>query len=1505
MQIGVSKKPISTRPKTSTQQVKIIKTTDHRTLMCLTPNEENFFSSTNTKELLYGGKTSPKLKKIKKITPAQISARCSYNFDEIRSKIKIDCEKKDNEGMNTNVYNNLNNGNTNGIGNLHEFKSIQSLSVKNSTNGYLMTPMLGLGKSTKLIKEKDENNHISKNKNKNNHNLDSKNRTSSNPNIINSEGKSLEKDTIKKLIKKIEVLEERLKIKEVKIANLEKIINEKSECARLDKLNFLLNTLEEKIHTEIYNYKIYAENNLKQYPRLNTNSHKIFSSNNNDISFRFNEKTDLTHLNTRNNNKFISNNSLLHISPSLGVGFNEKNNFFDVNSPVLEQIGNPYINKISNTNFTASSHHINNNLNKNNMQKKTESNFNLNSKYNNLNVNVENFNNMQEKTRQNNTAIQVIYSLEPEEDSSKNLVKDHLQDNIDQCNDDKIQVKKIRFSEDILDNNNNDNNNNQNMNILLTNRKNQSNYDINNSTKKNHPVLFDSLDNNTNKSIFGKSLLEKDLDNIKTKIKLQKSKSFLKQLTLSYRNRNNFNTNNNNNNYEDYSSNTNMENNHNIKESKSFVNQIPLSNVSKSVDKKPNLNIDINNEVNYENILNNTTNKRQRSRYLSDDMAFENENNQKSTNLKSIFSQNLIALLEKIINLLNCLRETILDSKKYSIFVKEKEKQFNQMKTELDAYKLREKQSKKIYENLKSKINDLEYEKTRLAKFSKSDQILKMMESNSDNYFAKQNIDLKRRLEIACMLLVKKKEKVSRLNNKVDYLNSQIKEILKSKNYFANEEKRMIEMLHKKLVYEKITKGEEKIIDFLTSDNAINKELEMEEENNLKIPNLNYEMSENLQFRIDKLKEDYKEIMKDILGNDSLEFIKIFMAFDDMEKENTLIFIVDQLKSYINFSQKLNSLLFFFIHSLNYSKDELMLQMRLKFTDIFDAERVTLWAFDDYVNQYNTMLDMNKIIVDANEQYFDIISKNGIYKKSKINKEENKGPEIDFDAKKNSFIKSKQKNHNSHLLHSNSPNANEFSSKNSSNIENKNLSAKNFSKYNDNEKESNNENNMKVDFNTNKNRSIKSLSLKKNLSKKPDSLIMNNSDDKDDIANESNQSINENNKKNINYTNDYNSGWFPTNKISADNTYQIKSSVVGKEWEASQQKKSSDLMLITEEKIHLESNNKDFNEAYDLDVAGVYNKKLNIDDSNFNFPKNQNIATNALLMNKENNNNNYEYNQNANDQGNISAFHKNLIGDNLKRKEFRIYPETLEKIFSVNSHVESILAVPIKNNIYYGFLEIINSKQGYFSLDDEYLIYIISKYLKIFLYKYNVEEANLKERNKDMIPNAIIKIMSTRNFFDLTKVFEEKSNELISSAGAKLVFIDTKKNELIYYKNNNNNRVVRRAIGGIAGLSIKLNTGILCKYPKHDENYNELIDIEIKSNYNCFYSIPLKKENFGIYAVFQFIMIREENVEMQGQKKVSTHKIEILDYFREMAIDLLSNCLANTVNCISDNQYFS
>ena len=67
-------------------------------------------------------------------------------------------------------------------------------------------------------------------------------------------------------------------------------------------------------------------------------------------------------------------------------------------------------------------------------------------------------------------------------------------------------------------------------------------------------------------------------------------------------------------------------------------------------------------------------------------------------------------------------------------------------------------------------------------------------------------------------------------------------------------------------------------------------------------------------------------------------------------------------------------------------------------------------------------------------------------------------------------------------------------------------------------------------------------------------------------------------------------------------------------------------------------------------------------------------------------------------------------------------------------------------------------------------------------------------------------------------------------------------------------------------------------------------------NNNSFYSIPLKYKN-EVFAIFQFAMLRDEKIENQ-QKRLSTHQIEILDYFRESCIEIITNCLIKTVERI-------
>jgi len=1198
----------TSRPKTSSQ-LKIIKTSDYRTIMCVTPKQNDLFVTPDAIKDYPVGSISKNLKQIKKIKMNNVNSILNTNSLEEREKIVNNLHynnEQNKEELPKNLFEkneqnqeiiNFCNGVTKynyianlNLKNLGELSSPQSINLNfNNQNNTLITPTLGFKFSNQISSEKQIN--FKKE--------------------LNSR-KETENETFKKLLETIQILEERLKIKEIKIAKLEKKINSKSESARLDKLNFLINILEEKINKEIINYRINLNENSKK------SSRKIL--NHLDISSKLNEKNNINNI-SMTNNKLLSNNNSILLSANEYLCGNHIRNSCDIN-------------------FLSYSDNI------------------ISPK--NLNFNIIN-NNELDKVNDKNDFIYSNTCRRPE----ISLSEMKRRKSIDEIND---QIIRDRDSNKIINKNILDEQN-------TGNRKN---------SHDEYARQFEKLKSEIIHNIGADKLLKIENQDIDR---------------------------------------------NNIEKSVNHSKSLDIRKLSKGYPKIQIQNLIVDNKTN--------------SNY-----------------------QNLMFTLENVIWILNDLKDNILDSKKFTIYVKEKEKQFNHIKKELDLYKQREKQSKKIYENLKSKISDLEFEKTKLTKYSKSDKILKMMEANSDNYFAKQNIDLKRRLEIACLLLVKKKEKIKRLNEKVEVLNDQIKVIITSKGYFEDEEKKMMEVLHKKLVYEKIAKGEEKILDFISNEN---KEINNNNDNFLKNTNkisnkLNYEMSENLEYRIEKLKDDFKETMKDILHTETQEFLKIYQNFDEYEKENILNFIVEQLKSYIRFSQKLNSLIFFFIHSLNYNKDEIMIQLRLKFTEIFESERVTLWAFDDYVNQYHTISDMKKIILDSNEEYFDKISKNGIYKKSKIFKEENKGPQINFNTT----------------------------------------------------------------INNNSNNYLRGLSAKKiNQSIKENEKI---------YENEKKYSFNESPQKINNLSESLKIG---ENEINNNKLIDKK---------GSDDFKSNKILEMSWDK----------NEGFKDDKTG--------DDNQLNFDNIKNSIQNIKTLN-----------------------------------ENEIYPPNIQKIFSQNSPVNSILAIPIKNNTYYGLIEVINSKKGYFSLDDEYLIYIISKYLKTFLYNFNMEEAKQKEHNKDMIPSSIIEIMSRRDFFSLTKSFEIKLNELINSRDTKLILIDNITNEFLYYKHSNNN-LIRKAIGGIAGLSLKLNTGILCKYPNHDENYNELIDIQLISNNNCFYSIPLKKENFGVFAIFQFIMMREENTDLH-QKKISTHQIEILDYFREMALEIMSNCLQNTINCI-DPEYF-
>src|SRR5690606_8710644 len=134
-----------------------------------------------------------------------------------------------------------------------------------------------------------------------------------------------------------------------------------------------------------------------------------------------------------------------------------------------------------------------------------------------------------------------------------------------------------------------------------------------------------------------------------------------------------------------------------------------------------------------------------------------------------------------------------------------------------------------------------------------------------------------------------------------------------------------------------------------------------------------------------KLREKYKDLMKEIIENGTGEFVKHFSSVDKNENERLVEFITDQMLSHMEMSKRFNKLSNFFIDSLNFNKDDLLLYIRLKLVELFDAERVTLCIYDQHSHEFYTIVNFVKYSESANDSYFQEVLKNsngiGVYNK--------------------------------------------------------------------------------------------------------------------------------------------------------------------------------------------------------------------------------------------------------------------------------------------------------------------------------------------------------------------------------------------------------------------------------------------------------------------------------------------------------------------------------------------
>lgn len=577
---------------------------------------------------------------------------------------------------------------------------------------------------------------------------------------------------------------------------------------------------------------------------------------------------------------------------------------------------------------------------------------------------------------------------------------------------------------------------------------------------------------------------------------------------------------------------------------------------------------------------------------------------------------------KNLVKILSSINDNLGHVKKNQEYLITRDRQsYLDMKDELEKCKEKEVIYKQRLEKFSVEISLLEKENIDLKNMRKIERVKKVIEANSDSFLARENADLKRRLEISCNFLLKKKEKIEKLNEKINSLNKKLNDILKSRTFSENEEHKINEKIMKKIKNES-----HPISNLNTGSNFYDADYE----------------KRTIDFRTEKLKEKYRDLIHEISENGTGEFVKHFLGSEKEEQERLIEFICDQMLSSMDFSKRLNKMCSFFIDSPNFSSEEFIVYIRLKFLEIFDAERVTLWIFDQYLNEFYTMANFQKHSVSGNDSY---------------------------------------------------------------------------------------------------------------------------------MMNVLNQ--------------------------------------------------------------------------------GIYNKYM----------------------------------------------------DNLIVEQSPIYSSNIEKIFVSNNATKSVLAIPIvdsSNDQVYGILEAINSHNLIFGYDEEYLIYIVSNYIKYFLNKFSKEEAENKHNTRETIYSSIIKVMLQKDISSLCYMFQREMKSLIDAVEVKIILVDFKDESFIFYSKDK--ELKRCPTAGIAGATYKSRTGVFCKYPNVDDTYNPIVDIECETLNSSFYSIPLRREPHGIFAVLQFSNELSDSTDLQ-YKSSSSNQISKLDYFREKIIEVMSVSFQNALNNI-DPQYF-
>lgn len=242
-----------------------------------------------------------------------------------------------------------------------------------------------------------------------------------------------------------------------------------------------------------------------------------------------------------------------------------------------------------------------------------------------------------------------------------------------------------------------------------------------------------------------------------------------------------------------------------------------------------------------------------------------------------------------------------------------------------------------------------------------------------DSFLIRENADLKKRLEKSYVFIMKKREKIIKLTEKINDLQEKINNLTNNKNTslggMLNQENNKNQVKIKEIM-SNFTKF------YNYSNNSI--------ENSNHIKDL---FSLSINFKIDRLKFHYKELMNEIIDNGTYQFTHHFFSVSKSEQESLIGFVTDQMLIYIDFSKRLNSIISILTYSVDLSIDSIIKNISTCLNEIFGCERSCLWVYNQKNTEYQTIINGEYTSFPMND-YFLNVQKIRLYNKRKLSIDE-------------------------------------------------------------------------------------------------------------------------------------------------------------------------------------------------------------------------------------------------------------------------------------------------------------------------------------------------------------------------------------------------------------------------------------------------------------------------------------------------------------------------------------